>query len=180
MTIRLQQTYKEKVVPGMLEKFEYKNIHQVPVVEKVVINVGLGEATQNGKVVGVVEKEIGMITGQKPLITKAKISVSNFKLREGQPIGIKVTLRNKRMYEFLDRLINVALPRVRDFRGVNPNAFDHRGSYNLGIKEHNIFPEVDNDKLDKLRGMNITIVTSADTDEEGRELLRLFGMPFRK
>lgn len=180
MEPRLQTSYKAKVVPALKEQFQYANVHNVPKIEKIVLNVGLGEATQNAKVVGVVEEELKKITGQKPAVCKAKVSVSNFKLREGMPIGLKVTLRGRLMYEFLDRLISVALPRVRDFRGVSANAFDGRGTYNLGIKEHNIFPEIDGDKLEKLRGMNISIVTSATNDDEARELLRQFGMPFRK
>ena len=180
MDTRLQSSYKNEVAPALKESFGYANLHNIPRVAKVVINVGLGEATQNAKIVDVVDAELQRITGQKPMICRAKVSVSNFKLREGMPIGLKVTLRGKRMYEFLDRLINIALPRVRDFRGIEPNAFDGRGTYNLGIKEHNIFPEIDTDRMDKLRGMNISIVTTASTDDEARELLRHFGMPFRK
>lgn len=180
MEPRFKSAYKATIIPAMREKFQYKNAHNVPKIAKVVLNVGLGEATQNAKVVGIVEEELKKITGQKPAVCRAKVSVSNFKLREGMPIGLKVTLRGRVMYEFLDRLISVALPRVRDFRGVSANAFDGRGTYNLGIKEHNIFPEIDGDKLDKLRGMNISIVTTATNDDEARELLRQFGMPFRK
>ncbi|NLJ90593.1 MAG: 50S ribosomal protein L5 [Clostridiales bacterium] len=177
---RLQEVYKNEIIPSMMKKFEYKNELQVPKFDKIVINMGVGEAKENAKVLDSAVKDLEIISGQKPVITKAKKSVANFKLREGMPIGCKVTLRGERMYDFLDRLINLALPRVRDFRGVNPDAFDGRGNYALGIKEQLIFPEIDYDKVDKVRGMDIIIVTTANTDEEARELLTLFGMPFRK
>ena len=176
---RLFRHYKDEVVPKMKEKFLYRNPMQVPKVEKVIINMGLGEAIDNIKVLDSSAEEIGLITGQKPVITKARKSISNFKLREGSPIGVKVTLRRDRMYHFLDKLVGVAMPRLRDFRGISPNGFDGRGNYTLGIKEQIIFPEINYDKIDKIRGMNITIVTTARTDEEGLELLRLLGMPFR-
>ncbi len=176
---RLLEHYKEEVVPRMKEKFHYRNPMQVPKVEKVIINMGLGEAIDNIKVLDASAEEIGAITGQKPVITKARKSISNFKLREGSPIGVKVTLRRDRMYHFLDKLMGVAMPRLRDFKGVSPHGFDGRGNYTLGIREQIIFPEINYDKIDKIRGMNITIVTTARTDEEGLELLRLLGMPFR-
>lgn len=177
---RLKDFYKNEVVPGMTKKFAYKNQMEVPKLEKIVINMGVGEAKDNIKVLETAIKDLEIIAGQKPVITKAKKSVANFKIREGMSIGCKVTLRGEKMYEFADRLINLALPRVRDFRGVNPNAFDGRGNYSLGIKEQLIFPEIEYDKVDKVRGMDIIFVTTADTDEEARELLTLFGMPFRK
>jgi large subunit ribosomal protein L5 len=176
---RLNELYKSEVVPKLKEKFRYKNTMQVPKLEKVIINMGLGEAIENIKILDSAAEEIGVITGQKPVITKARKSISNFKLRAGVPIGIKVTLRRDRMYYFLDKLMAVALPRVRDFKGISPKGFDGRGNYTLGIKEQIIFPEVNYDKIDKIKGMNITIVTTARTDEEGMELLRLLGMPFR-
>ena len=176
---RLNELYKSEVVPKLMEKFRYKNTMQVPKLEKVIINMGLGEAIENIKILDSAAEEIGVITGQKPVITKARKSISNFKLRAGVPIGIKVTLRRDRMYYFLDKLMAVALPRVRDFKGISPKGFDGRGNYTLGIKEQIIFPEVNYDKIDKIKGMNITIVTTARTDEEGMELLRLLGMPFR-
>jgi large subunit ribosomal protein L5 len=176
---RLNEIYKSDVVPRLREKFGYGNAMQVPKLSKVIINMGLGEAIENIKVLDSAAEEIGVITGQKPVVTKARKSISNFKLRAGVPIGIKVTLRRDRMYHFLDKLMAVALPRVRDFKGVSPKGFDGRGNYTLGIKEQIIFPEVNYDKIDKIRGMNITIVTTARTDEEGMELLRLLGMPFR-
>jgi large subunit ribosomal protein L5 len=176
---RLNELYKSEVVPKLREKFRYKNAMQVPKLEKVIINMGLGEAIENIKILDSAAEEIGVITGQKPVITKARKSISNFKLRAGVPIGIKVTLRRDRMYYFLDKLMAVALPRVRDFKGISPKGFDGRGNYTLGIKEQIIFPEVNYDKIDKIKGMNITIVTTARTDEEGMELLRLLGMPFR-
>jgi len=176
---RLNELYKSEVVPKLKEKFRYKNAMQVPKLEKVIINMGLGEAIENIKILDSAAEEIGVITGQKPVITKARKSISNFKLRAGVPIGIKVTLRRDRMYYFLDKLMAVALPRVRDFKGISPKGFDGRGNYTLGIKEQIIFPEVNYDKIDKIKGMNITIVTTARTDEEGMELLRLLGMPFR-
>lgn len=176
---RLNDYYKAEVVPRMREKFQYRNAMQVPKLEKVIVNMGLGEAIENIKILESASEEIGLITGQKPIITKARKSISNFKLRAGVPIGVKVTLRRDRMYAFLDKLLGVALPRVRDFKGVSPKGFDGRGNYTLGIKEQIIFPEINYDKIDKIKGMNITIVTSARTDEEGLELLRLLGMPFR-
>lgn len=177
---RLKDFYKDEVVEAMTKKFGYKNIMEVPKLEKIVINMGVGEAKENVKVLESAMKDLETISGQKPVITKAKNSIASFKIREGMPIGCKVTLRGKRMYEFLDRLINLALPRVRDFRGVNPNAFDGRGNYALGIKEQLIFPEIEYDKVDKVRGMDVIFVTTANTDEEARELLRLFNMPFAK
>jgi len=176
---RLFKYYKDEVVPKMKEKFHYRNPMQVPKIEKVIINMGLGEAIDNVKVLDSSASEIGLITGQKPVITNARKSISNFKLREGSPIGVKVTLRRDRMYHFLDKLVGVAMPRLRDFKGISPNGFDGRGNYTLGIREQIIFPEINYDKIDKIRGMNITIVTTASTDEEGLELLRLLGMPFR-
>jgi large subunit ribosomal protein L5 len=177
---RLKEFYLNEIVPGMVKKFEYKNVMEVPKLNKIVINMGVGEAKENAKLLETAVKDLEIIAGQKPVITKAKKSIANFKLREGMSIGCKVTLRGERMYDFADRLINLALPRVRDFRGVNPNAFDGRGNYALGIKEQLIFPEIDYDKVDKVRGMDIIIVTTAKTDEEARELLTGFGMPFRK
>lgn len=177
---RLQETYKNEIVPAMINKFGYKNVMQVPKLEKIVINMGVGEAKENAKILEAAIRDLEIIAGQKAVTTKAKKSIANFKLREGMPIGCKVTLRGKRMYEFADRLINLALPRVRDFRGVNPNAFDGRGNYALGIKEQLIFPEIEYDKVDKVRGMDIIFVTTANTDEEARELLTQFNMPFAK
>lgn len=177
---RLKEMYLNEIVPAMTKKFGYKNVMEVPKIEKIVINMGVGEARDNAKLLESAAKDLEIISGQKPVITKAKKSIANFKIREGMSIGCKVTLRGERMYEFADRLINLALPRVRDFRGVNPNAFDGRGNYALGIKEQLIFPEIDFDKVDKVRGMDIIFVTTAKTDEEARELLTLFGMPFRK
>ena len=177
---RLQETYQKEIIDGMVKKFGYKNIMQVPKIEKIVINMGIGEAKENSKVLDAAMNDLAIISGQKPVTTKAKNSIANFKIREGMPIGCKVTLRGGRMYEFLDRLINLALPRVRDFRGVNPNAFDGRGNYALGIKEQLIFPEIEYDKVDKVRGMDLIIVTTAATDEEARELLAQFNMPFKK
>ncbi len=177
---RLKETYLNTVVDAMMKKFEYKNVMQVPKLEKIVINMGVGEAKDNSKVLDTAISDLETISGQKAVVTRAKKSVANFKLREGQPIGCKVTLRGEKMYEFADRLINLALPRVRDFRGVNPNAFDGRGNYALGIKEQLIFPEIEYDKVDKVRGMDIIFVTTAKTDEEARELLAQFGMPFKK
>lgn len=177
---RLKEQYQTEVVDAMMKKFGYKNKMQVPKLEKVVINMGVGEAKENAKVLESAVSDLEKITGQKAVVTRAKKSVANFKLREGMSIGCKVTLRGKRMYEFVDRLINLALPRVRDFRGVNPNAFDGRGNYALGIKEQLIFPEIEYDKIDKIRGMDVVIVTTAKTDEEARELLTQFNMPFTK
>ena len=177
---RLKETYLNEIKDAMQKKFEYKNEMQIPKLDKIVINMGVGEAKENRKVLDTAVKDLETITGQKAVVTRAKNSVANFKLREGQPIGCKVTLRGEKMYEFLDRLVNLALPRVRDFRGVNPNAFDGRGNYALGIKEQIIFPEIEYDKVDKVRGMDIIFVTTAKTDEEARELLTLFNMPFAK
>lgn len=177
---RLKETYLNEIKDAMQKKFEYKNEMQIPKLDKIVINMGVGEAKENRKVLDTAVKDLETITGQKAVVTRAKNSVANFKLREGQPIGCKVTLRGEKMYEFLDRLVNLALPRVRDFRGVNPNGFDGRGNYALGIKEQLIFPEIEYDKIDKVRGMDIIFVTTAETDEEGRELLTLFGMPYSK
>jgi large subunit ribosomal protein L5 len=176
---RLQDQYKAEIVPRLKEKFGYRNVMQVPRLSKVVVNMGLGDAIENVKVIETAAAEIGIITGQKPVVTKARKSIANFKLREGVPIGVMVTLRRDRMYHFLDKLIAIALPRVRDFKGVSTRGFDGRGNYTLGIKEQIMFPEVNYDKIDKIRGMNITIVTTARTDEEGLELLRLMGIPFR-
>jgi large subunit ribosomal protein L5 len=177
---RLKSQYNDVIVEEMKKKFEYKNIMQVPKLDKIVINMGVGEAKDNAKVLEAAVKDLETISGQKAVVTRAKKSVANFKLREGMPIGCKVTLRGEKMYEFADRLINLALPRVRDFRGINPNAFDGRGNYALGLKEQLIFPEIEYDKVDKVRGMDIIFVTTAKTDEEARELLTLFGMPFSK
>ncbi len=177
---RLKEQYQNEIVGAMIKKFGYKNIMEVPKLDKIVINIGVGEARENVKILDSAARDLEVITGQKPIITKAKKSVANFKIREGMPIGCKVTLRGERMYEFADRLINLALPRVRDFHGVNPNAFDGRGNYALGIKEQLIFPEIEYDKVDKVRGMDIIFVTTARTDEEARELLTLFNMPFQK
>ena len=177
---RLKETYLNEIVPAMNEKFGYKNIMEVPKLEKIVINMGVGEAKENKKLLDAAVADLGTIAGQKAVVTKAKNSVANFKIREGMGIGCKTTLRGEKMYEFADRLINLALPRVRDFRGVNGDAFDGRGNYALGIKEQIIFPEIEYDKVDKVRGMDIIFVTTAKTDEEARELLRLFGMPFEK
>jgi large subunit ribosomal protein L5 len=176
---RLKDFYKNEVVKKMTKEFNYKNGMEVPTLKKIVINLGIGEAIQNIKVLDSAVIELAMIAGQKPIITKAKKSIANFKLREGMPIGCMVTLRKDRMYEFFDRLVNVALPRVRDFKGVSGKAFDGRGNYTLGIKEQIIFPEIDYDKIDKIKGMNISIITTARTDEEGKHLLKLMGMPFR-
>ena len=177
---RLKDLYSNEIKDAMVKKFGYKNVMQIPKLDKIVINMGVGEAKENAKVLDTAIKDLETITGQKAVVTRAKKSVANFKLREGQPIGCKVTLRGEKMYEFADRLINLALPRVRDFRGVNPDAFDGRGNYALGIKEQLIFPEIEYDKVDKVRGMDIIFVTTAETDEEARELLTLFGMPFKK
>lgn len=176
----LAQNYKEKIVPAMMDKFKYKNVMQVPKVEKIVLNMGLGEAIQNIKVIESAQKELAAITGQKPQVTRARKSIANFKLREGQPIGCKVTLRKKIMMEFFERLVRLSLPRIRDFKGVSSRAFDGRGNYALGIREQIIFPEIDYDKIDKIRGLNIVITTTAKTDEESRALLEMMGMPFEK
>ncbi len=177
---RLKDQYQDKIVDALMKKFGYKNKLQAPKLEKIVINMGVGEAKENAKILEAAVKDMETITGQKAVVTKAKKSVANFKIREGMAIGCKVTLRGEKMYEFFDRLVNLALPRVRDFRGINPDAFDGRGNYALGIKEQLIFPEIEYDKIDKIRGMDIIIVTTANTDEEGRELLAQFGMPFAK
>lgn len=177
---RLREQYKNEIVDAMMKKFEYKNVMEVPKLEKIVVNMGVGEAKENAKLLEAAMKDMETITGQKAVSTKAKNSVANFKIREGMAIGCKTTLRGEKMYEFMDRLVNLALPRVRDFRGVNPNAFDGRGNYALGIKEQLIFPEIEYDKIDKIRGMDVIVVTTAKTDEEGRELLTQFGMPFAK
>jgi len=176
---QLKSRYEKEVVPQLIQTFKYKNKMQVPKLKKIVLNMGLGEAIQNIKVLETAAEELKAIAGQQPVITKAKKSIAAFKLREGMPIGCMVTLRRGRMYDFLQKLINVALPRVRDFRGISGKAFDGRGNYALGIREHIIFPEIDYDKIDKIKGLNVSIVTSARTDEEGKELLRLLGMPFR-
>ena len=175
---RMQEMYKAEVAPALMEKFSYKSTMQIPKLEKIVVNIGLGDAKDNPKVIDAAMGDLAAITGQKPVVTKARKSVANFKLREGMNIGCKVTLRGEKMYEFLDRLFNVALPRVRDFRGINPNSFDGRGNYSLGVKEQLSFPEIDYDKIDKIRGMDIIVVTTAKTDEEARELLSLMGAPF--
>ena len=177
---RLKELYTNEIMDAMTKKFGYKNVMQVPKLDKIVINMGVGEAKENAKLLDAAIADMELITGQKAIATKAKKSVANFKIREGMPIGCEVTLRGEKMYEFADRLINLALPRVRDFRGVNPNAFDGRGNYALGIKEQLIFPEVEYDKVDKVRGMDVIFVTTANTDEEARELLKLFNMPFAK
>ena len=177
---RLKEQYQNEIVKAMIEKFGYKNIMEVPKLDKIVVNMGVGEAKENAKLLEAAVKDMEAITGQKAVTTKAKNAIANFKIRENMPIGCKVTLRGEKMYEFADRLINLALPRVRDFRGVNPNAFDGRGNYALGIKEQLIFPEIEYDKVDKVRGMDIIFVTTAKTDEEARELLTQFNMPFAK
>ena len=177
---RLKDQYQNEIVDAMIKKFGYKNIMEVPKLDKVVINMGVGEAKDNAKLLESAIADMEKIAGQKAVVTRAKNSVANFKIREGMPIGCKVTLRGEKMYEFVDRLINLSLPRVRDFRGVNPNAFDGRGNYALGIKEQLIFPEIEYDKVDKVRGMDVIVVTTAETDEEARELLTQFGMPFKK
>lgn len=180
MAARLNDLYKNEVAPALMKKFEYKSVMQIPKIDKVVINVGAGEAKENAKAIDSIMADIELIAGQKPVPTYAKKSVANFKLREGMKIGVKVTLRGAQMYEFLDRLFNFALPRVRDFKGINPDAFDGRGNYSLGLKEQLIFPEIEYDKVDKIRGMDIAIVTTAQTDAEAKELLALMGAPFAK
>lgn len=177
--IRLKDTYIKKSIPELIEKFGYKNPMEVPKLKKIVLNIGLGEAVQNIKILDSAVEEFALISGQRPVVARAKRSIAAFKLREGMPIGCMVTLRRNRMYDFFDKLVNIALPRVRDFRGVSDRSFDGRGNYTLGIREHVIFPEIDYDKIDKVKGMNITIVTTAKTDEEGRTLLRSLGMPFK-
>jgi large subunit ribosomal protein L5 len=178
MTTRLETFYKKEVTPKLMEKFGYKNPMEVPKLDKIVLNMGVGEATQDKKRVETAAAEMELIAGQKPVVTKAKKSIATFKLREGMPIGVKVTLRRERMYEFLDRLVTIALPRVRDFRGLNPKSFDGRGNYAMGLKEQIVFPEINYDRIDKVRGMDVIVTTTAKTDEEARELLRLFGFPF--
>ena len=175
---RLKEAYQKEIAPALMKKFAYKSVMQIPKLEKVVLNVGCGEARDNPKIVEAIMRDIGIIAGQKGVVCKAKKSVANFKVREGMPIGVKVTLRGSKMYEFVDRLFSAALPRVRDFRGINPDSFDGRGNYSMGIREQLIFPEIDYDKIDKVRGMDISVITTAKTDEEARELLRLLGAPF--
>ena len=177
---RLKDFYKSDVAPALMKKFNYKSVMQIPKIDKIIINVGCGEARENPKAIDAVINDIGIITGQRPVVCNAKKSVANFKLREGMPNGVKVTLRGDKMYEFLDRFFNLALPRVRDFRGINPNSFDGRGNYAMGVKEQLIFPEIEYDKIDKIRGMDICIVTTAQNDEEAKELLTLMGAPFAK
>ena len=179
MKPRLQEHFESEVLPNLMKEFGYENRHQVPRIEKIVVNMGVGEAVQDTKKVKAAAGELALITGQKPIVTKAKRSISNFKVREGMPLGCKVTLRRARMYEFLDRLITVALPRVRDFRGVSPKSFDNRGNFSMGLKEQIVFPEIEYDKVDEIRGLDVVIVTSAKTDDEARALLRGFDMPFR-
>jgi large subunit ribosomal protein L5 len=179
MTQKLKTLYQETIVPKLKEQFGYTNIHQVPKVIKVTVNRGLGDASQNAKALESSIKELSVITGQKPIVTRAKKAIAAFKLRQGMPVGVMVTLRSERMYAFLDRLIGLALPRIRDFRGVSPNSFDGRGNYSLGVREQLIFPEIDYDSIDQIRGMDISIITTANTDEEGRALLKEMGMPFR-
>lgn len=180
MVARLKEEYKKRIVPALMKKFSYKNLHQVPRLAKIVVNMGVGEATQDPKLLEIAMQDLAMITGQKPVITKARKSISQFKLRKGVAIGCKVTLRGSRMYEFFDRLVNVAMPRIRDFRGLPPDSFDGRGNYTFGVKEQVIFPEISYDKVKKILGADITIVTTAKTDEESYELLREFGMPLRR
>jgi large subunit ribosomal protein L5 len=179
MTIQLRTTYQEKIVPKLMDQFKYTNIHQVPKLVKVTVNRGLGEASQNAKALDASINEIATITGQKPVVTRAKKAIAGFKIRKGVPVGVMVTLRSDRMYAFLERLINLTLPRIRDFRGVNPKSFDGRGNYSLGLREQLIFPEIEYDSIDQIRGMDISIITTANTDEEGRALLKEMGMPFR-
>lgn len=180
MAIQLKTTYQEKIVPKLMEQFQYTNIHQVPKLVKVTVNRGMGEAAQNAKALEASLAEIAVITGQKPVVTRAKKAIAGFKIRQGMPVGIMVTLRSDRMYSFLERLINLALPRIRDFRGISPKSFDGRGNYTLGVREQLIFPEIDYDSIDQIRGMDISIITTANTDEEGRALLKELGMPFRE
>jgi len=176
---RLKEKYEKETVPALMKRFGYKNVMQVPRLEKIVVNVGVGEAIQNMKLLDAVSADLAAVTGQRPVVRRSKQAISNFKLKAGMPIGTAVTLRKNRMYEFFDRLVNVAIPRIRDFRGTSPNSFDGRGNYNLGITEQIIFPEIDYDKVEKIMGMNVTVVTSAKTDEEGFELLKSMGVPFR-
>jgi large subunit ribosomal protein L5 len=180
MAPRLKERYREEVVPALMKEFSYQNIMQVPRLQKIVVNIGLGEALQNPKALDSASEDVAAITGQKPVITRAKRSIANFKLREGMPIGVTVTLRGDRMYELLDRMVNAALPRIRDFQGVSPDSFDGRGNYSLGIKEQVIFPELEYDKIERIRGLQFTMVTSARSDEEGKRLLELMGMPFAR
>ena len=180
MAPRLQERYREEIIPSLMKEFGYKNVMQAPRLEKVTVNVGAGEAVQNAKTLDAASGDIATITGQHPVITRAKKSIANFKLREGMPIGLMVTLRGSRMWEFLDRALNAALPRIRDFQGVSPNSFDGRGNYSMGIREQVIFPEIEYDKIDKIRGFQITVCTTAKTDEEGQRLLEMLGMPFAK
>lgn len=180
MTSRLKEKFNEEIVPALMEKFEYDSVMEVPKLEKIIVNMGVGEAKDNPKLLESAAEEMATITGQRPVITKAKKSVSNFKIREGMPVGCKTTLRGKIMYEFLDKLMNIALPRVRDFRGISKKSFDGRGNYSLGVKEQLIFPEIEYDNVDQIRGMDIVIVTTADSDEEAREFLSLMGMPFKR
>lgn len=177
--IRLKTVYQETIVPKLIQQFQYTNVHQVPKVVKVTVNRGLGEASQNAKALEASLSEIALITGQKPVVTRAKKAIAGFKIRQGMPVGIMVTLRSERMYSFLDRLINLSLPRIRDFRGISPKSFDGRGNYTLGVREQLIFPEIEYDRIDQIRGMDISIITTAKTDEEGRALLKEMGMPFR-
>ncbi|MDJ0676291.1 MAG: 50S ribosomal protein L5 [Calothrix sp. MO_167.B42] len=179
MAIRLKNIYQETIVPKLMKQFEYTNIHQVPKLVKITVNRGLGEASQNAKALEASLSEIAVITGQKPVVTRAKKAIAGFKIREGMPVGVMVTLRSGKMYNFLDRLINLSLPRIRDFRGISPKSFDGRGNYTLGVREQLIFPEVEYDSIDQIRGMDISIITTAKTDEEGRALLKEMGMPFR-
>jgi large subunit ribosomal protein L5 len=179
MASRLKNLYQEKIVPQLVEQFQYKNVHQVPKLVKVTLNRGLGEAAQNAKALESSVNEIATIAGQKPVVTRAKKAIAGFKIRQGMPVGIMVTLRGDRMYAFLDRFINLALPRIRDFRGISPKSFDGRGNYTLGVREQLIFPEIEYDSIDQIRGMDISIITTANSDEEGRALLKAFGMPFR-
>lgn len=178
--VLLEERYQKECVPELMKHFGYKNPHQVPRIEKIILNMGLGEAIENPKVLDSAMEELTLVSGQKPVITRARKSIAAFKVREGMPIGCRVTLRRQRMYDFLTKLINIAIPRIRDFRGISPKAFDGNGNYTLGIKEQIIFPEIDYDKIDKIKGMNVTIVTSAETDDESRHLLNILGMPFRK
>ncbi|AFS79254.1 50S ribosomal protein L5 [Gottschalkia acidurici 9a] len=180
MTTRLKVKYSNEVIPALMEKFKYKSVMEVPKIEKIILNMGLGEARENPKILESAVEELGIITGQKPIVTKARKSVANFKLREGMPVGAKVTLRGEKMYEFFDKLMNISLPRVRDFRGVSSTSFDGRGNYALGVKEQLIFPEIDYDKVDSIKGLDIIVVTTANTDEEAKEFLALMGMPFKK
>jgi len=176
---RLRNKYKDEIVPQLMKDFGFKNIMQVPKLERIVVNMGLGEAVQNAKLIESAAEELKAITGRKPVITRAKKSIASFKLREGMPIGVMVTLRGEQMYDFLDRLVSIALPRTRDFKGISPKAFDGRGNYTLGIREQIVFPEINYDKIDRIKGMNVTLVTTAETDEQGRALLKSLGMPFR-